>query len=157
VLAAPNVPVGLNWFTKIQLNFHTRDYFRFLGLTVNPGIRIDLSRSNGHQLKTIATLKDLEIHFRSPYFEDRQDANDDPWKRTTSYISYSGQKAIKQHYSCYKTVVDWILVFMFPFIKDIERLRLTGCIKTSVKTSGITSFPTNSPTVTITQQRELTF
>jgi len=133
VLEAPNVPVRLNWLTKIQLNFCTQDYLLFLGLTANPAIRIDPSSSNGHQLKAIATLKDLEIHFRNPYPKYGRDANDDPWKRFTSHLSDSGQILMTENYSCYKTIVDWIMVFMFPFIKDISKLRLTGCIKTSVK------------------------
>lgn len=133
VLGATQVPVISNWLSKIQLNFSTEDYFRFIGLSVNPDLHLNSFSSMGLHLSNIATLEDLELHFRSPYNTHHDDKNGDPWSTWRRQLSYHVTPIVSREYGCYKTIVDWILAFMLPYVKNISKLRFTGAIKTSVK------------------------
>ncbi|KAF2874508.1 hypothetical protein BDV95DRAFT_487903 [Massariosphaeria phaeospora] len=134
VLSAPNAPSSFNWISKIQLDFTQFEYFDFLGVEIDPFMRIDFTKSNGHVLQQLTTLVQLELNFRSPY--DHRDG-EDPWSRVHSEVrdrvpTTAAQRAMRR-YPCHKTITNWILTFFFPFIKHIPNVYLTGAIKSVTK------------------------
>jgi len=115
-----------NYLNKLQLNFTHKAYFNFFGLKVDfgeeawswlggaydstmsqsprpPLAEYLTSRSLSH------TLRDLQLRFRSP--EDGTDGN--AWGRPC----------------CQRTIVDWIMTFAFPFVKDVPKVTLEGYVK----------------------------
>ncbi|KAF2737032.1 hypothetical protein EJ04DRAFT_574885 [Polyplosphaeria fusca] len=117
VLSCGNTP-SFSWLRRIELNFGTFEYIEFFGLFWRPyrpsrwGRRWDRPQVAASCLQSMPTLEDLQICFDGPYV-------------VQAYRVIS--------LGCHKKVVDWILAGAFPFIKDIKTVKLTGCIKNSVK------------------------
>ncbi|KAF2874507.1 hypothetical protein BDV95DRAFT_604681 [Massariosphaeria phaeospora] len=119
VTQCPNAPTTWNWLTRIQLAFNGPSFFNFLGIQVMPSIVFNHGRSKGPLLQGISTLKDLELEFHDPYARD----DDQAWY---------GVPGIRK-FPCHKTYVDWTMTFLFPFIKGIPKVRLSGHVKTDIK------------------------
>jgi hypothetical protein len=131
VLGCPNPPPVPNWLSIVYLEFSMSEYFDMFGVQVTPSIRINPARCQGKVLQQMNTLTELTFHFPNPH-ESHDYEN--PWGMTVKW-NESFQAVIKgmRKYPCWKTIVDWILVFAFPFIKHVPKVHLRGCIKTAVK------------------------
>ncbi|KAH6865969.1 hypothetical protein BKA58DRAFT_471887 [Alternaria rosae] len=123
VVYALNSPSGYYWLTHVQLCMSTSNCYEFLGMQVDPVLRLLPRPSRACMLQDIPTLKNLGIVFGTPYSYDSN-----PWFGTRRLDGLP----IEQH-PCHKIMVEWGLIFAFPYLKHIPNVRLTGCIKTSTK------------------------
>jgi hypothetical protein len=127
-------PLGYNWLTRLQLNFTLDAYFTFFGVSFAP-IAHRLS-GNGDVLQGIGGLKHLELFFRSPYGPS---ARWNPWSHFYDQNHCTGWFRGDSNYKtmasmpCQKIVIDYILAFAFPYIKDIPNIHLAGSIKRCTK------------------------
>ena len=121
---APNSPSGYHWRTHVQLCMGISNCYEFLGIQVNPVLRLLPRPSKARVLQDIPTLKSLEIVFGTPY-----SYASNPWFGTRLLNGLTVEQ-----YPCHKIMVDWALVFAFPYLKHIPNVRLTGCIKASTRT-----------------------
>ncbi|KAF2243930.1 hypothetical protein BU26DRAFT_569821 [Trematosphaeria pertusa] len=133
VLLCPTPPAQPNWLTKLKLEFSIQGYFSLLGVEIFPTMWIDESKSLMHLIKGIKTLVDLDLQFNNPY-ENYSKADRNPWLNLSYNMGpqFGNQYDGTRRVPCHKIIADWILTFLFPHIKYIPRIRLTGCIKTCV-------------------------
>jgi len=124
VVQAPNSPSGYHWLTHVQLCMDTKECYEFFGIGIYPVLRLLPQGSKGRLLQGISSLKSFEILFKSPY-----DSYANPW----SLLHLENRRTLKQQ-PCHKIMVEWALIFAFPYLKHIPNVRFTGCIKTCTKT-----------------------
>ncbi|KAI4620794.1 hypothetical protein J4E83_005155 [Alternaria metachromatica] len=122
VLEAPIAPSNYRWLTHIQLSLSTKECFRFFGIDIHPVLRLPPLVPKARLLQGIATLNNLEIVFGSPYVP-----YSNPW------FSFPNRPPTIMKYPCHKIMVEWALIFAFPYLKHIPNVRLAGCIKTCTK------------------------
>jgi hypothetical protein len=121
------------WLNRIQLNLDITRYFELFGVDINPVVHIRATANMGALLRNIPGLKHLELFFRNPY-ESRN-----PWYnfhdrfRRTLWFMLDEDYYGTERYPCQKTVVDWVLTFAFPYIKNIPNIHLLGSVKKSTK------------------------
>ncbi|KAF2110718.1 hypothetical protein BDV96DRAFT_603786 [Lophiotrema nucula] len=128
VISCPNPP-PYNWLSVVQLNFTSEDYFRFFGIKVYPTMQHESNNCTAQLLKN-TSIKDLEMRFRHPhigYEADPWGAKSGDFRRDRIWNEHK-----KHNMGCSKIVVDWILTFAFPYIKEIPKVKLTGSIKTTI-------------------------
>ena len=135
VVKCANPPPFSNWLSKIYLDFTMKSYFSLFGVFVTPSVNFQPRSCTGEVLRQIDTLEEITFKFGSPY-EDRDSHYaeiDNPWRGLSysDYIDHSDQNI--RRYACWKTLVDWVLVFAFPHIKHVPKVHLHGCVKTALK------------------------
>jgi len=95
-------------------------WFEFFGVQLWPNLHIDTTQSRGNLLATLPDLVHLQIWFCRP--EDGWIAS--PWGSPLM----AGPLVC-----CERTMVDWIMTFAWPFVKDIRKVTLGGAIKKDSK------------------------
>lgn len=132
VVRCPNPPDIEGWLSKVYLDLSITEYFRLFGVQATPRILRQPGLCQGELFRSIPKL-DLTLSFRSPYIDD----GENPWSKfignNWGQHSFQGQFGNMRKFPCYRIVVDWILTFAFPFVKNITNVRLSGCIKTAIK------------------------
>ncbi|KAF2276772.1 uncharacterized protein EI97DRAFT_417785 [Westerdykella ornata] len=131
-----------NWISKVELDFTISDWFDFFGVEIHPALHASAGFSMGPLLQGINTLKSLRLRFRSPYggrhyYKNMMDPN--PWQWFQALYKHTDWFQSNEMYRdmrtsiCYKTVVDWILTFAYPYIHHIPNVILAGCVKKEVR------------------------
>jgi hypothetical protein len=107
------------------------------GVSIAPTMHINPSDSRGHLLQGITGLKTVRLRFSDPYAAQ---AHDNPWgmfyaqNQCEDWFRQDNNHVNMEVHPCYRTMVDCILNFAFPFVKHVPNVHLSGCIKTSQKT-----------------------
>jgi hypothetical protein len=123
-------PPNYKWLTRIHLDFTIDEYFEFFGISTT--LPLQLQNDNDHLLRAIDGLRHLELFFRKSYGHS---GNSNIWTR--SYIQ-NRQKdwfRVDTNYAgiakqpCQKAVIQSIMTFAFPSIKDIRHIHLAGDIQ----------------------------
>ncbi|KAF2866943.1 hypothetical protein BDV95DRAFT_503826 [Massariosphaeria phaeospora] len=114
-----------NCLSRIELNFTHSAWFGFFGVSVSPEIEMSEGRSCGPFLMDLKTLKELHMRFRSP----NDGYSGCPWAGRSSG-SYNNSVVDN---ACQRTIVDMIMTFAFPFVKQIPHVGVTGFVKTTAK------------------------
>ena len=122
VLEAGSRP-NFNWLNHLILDFTMTHWFGFFGVRFRDNINMNNGVSLGPILPTLDGLSTLQLWFRSP---------DDG----VSYYPYGMRRVDKSMASfvcCQRTMVDWIMTFAWPFVKDLPKVRLGGILKKDTK------------------------
>ncbi|KAJ4381748.1 hypothetical protein N0V86_003113 [Didymella sp. IMI 355093] len=114
------VKPNFNWLNKFVLDFNMRDWFKFLGVKTHPYFRINDTNSSGHIPQTLPQLEDLQTYFRRPY---------DGYCHSPVWNAYG----FRGEDRCQRTMVDWIMTFLWPFIMRIGKVVLGDAIKRGSK------------------------
>ena len=96
-------------------------------------MQVDSNASSAHVFKLAPKLNTLEIEFPSPYGTARPGLT--PWVELHDNLEKElgpghPYTNMGQH-PCYNVIVDWILTVLFPYIKHVPNVLLTGAIKAS--------------------------
>jgi len=135
-LGANVIPLTYAWLTRLHLNFSSEDYFSFFGVSIDPNVSLSPANSKGQLLSNISELRHLELSFRKPYDIHR---NRNPWSTFRDHNRHHTWFQVDQKYRsmpsipCQKVMVDWILTFAFPFIRNIPNVYLVGAVKRVTK------------------------
>jgi hypothetical protein len=118
---------SLDFLVHLDLDFSLGDYLGFFGFHRPFRILQHPKTVPAIQLKSLATLKTLGLHFRSTLLS----ASENPFRVPSSLV---GTRSDGYSTPCQKISVDWILTCAKQYIEHIPRVYLTGYIKTSTKT-----------------------
>ena len=142
VLDASRVP-NYNWLNKVILDLTMSEWFKFFGVKVHPHLQKDSSDSLGTVLPTLRNLTVLQMWFRSP---------GDGWR----FSPFSDYDTRSPYVCCQRTMVDWIMTFAWPFVKDLPKVILGGAVKreSKLKWDGFLALPTKSKVSVIDQVAE---
>jgi hypothetical protein len=128
--------MGGTGLARFELKFSTAQYFDIFGIALKPRVHVAEATSRGSLLGQISSLKELRLLFPGPYDHDMPN----PWKKAKIYMDVSEPDPfLREAYwemstaPCFRTVIDWILTFAFPFIKHVPNVYLRGRIKTSLR------------------------
>ena len=132
VLAASITP-NFNWLNKVILDFDMRGWFRFFGVRLHPHFHVDSAKSLGYLLLNMPQLIHLQMWFRSP---------DDGWLSSP----WSDHDTVSDYVCCQRVMVDWIMIFAWPFVKLLPKVIIGGAVKKDSKTKwdGLLALPTNT-------------
>ncbi|PSN73389.1 hypothetical protein BS50DRAFT_653864 [Corynespora cassiicola Philippines] len=134
VLRAPVTP-PYGWLTRICLHISISQFFELFGVKIDPFLHVVESDSSGHLIRDSRTLKQLNLVFPTPSESGRQNPYADfyRWNHCLGWFRNSPQHRNMSREPCWRTVVDWVILFAFPFIKEIPRVGLHGAIKSDIK------------------------
>ena len=138
VFIAPNhlmtvVQSGLvpnhKWLNKIVLDFSFFSLYSFFAVRQDSSTGswgIDTSKSLGYIIPALRTkgLSELQLWFRSPH----DGYNFNPYVQPDTYYDYNNEFEC-----CQRTMVDWIMTFAWPFVKDVPTVILGGAVKKASK------------------------
>jgi hypothetical protein len=109
---------------KVVLDFPMCGWFEFFGIkTRGYGLSTN-ARSFGHLIPTIPGLRNLQLRFQS--WDDGYCYS--PWGYRRS--STPSVPAV----CCQRVMVDWIMTFAWPFIKEVSIVTIDGAVKEESKT-----------------------
>ncbi|KAF2130386.1 hypothetical protein P153DRAFT_356163 [Dothidotthia symphoricarpi CBS 119687] len=111
---------SFNWLNKLILDFSMKEWFEFFGITFRPVFHMEFAECLGYLLLTLPTLVSLQIWFRSP---------DDGWK----YSPWGCFDTLSLYICCQRTMVDWVMTFAWPFVKDLPKVIIGGAVKRDSK------------------------
>ena len=113
-----------NWLNHLILDFTMSDWFSFFGVRVRSNFYMDSGVSLGPILPTLNGLSTLQLWFRSP--EDGACYYPSGMRNVNWGVEHSFT-------CCQRTMVDWIMTFAWPFVKDLPKVRLGGILKKDTK------------------------
>ena len=139
----PPALAGTNWLSKVTLKLTLTKFFEFFGWEFNPVLQ---PRSNtpytvspAEMLQRSPLIEELTLDIQNPYTDGRH-----PWRSMQDYTPRSDDRidwvsvetyftTYTSHSPCYRTIVNWLLILAFPYIKGIPKVNLRGAVKTTIK------------------------
>jgi hypothetical protein len=111
---------NFNWLNKVLLDFHMSDWFRFFGVQVHPYFHMESLSSLGYIIPALTGLSDLQLWFRSP---------NDGWM----YSPWSDWNTTSPYICCQCVIIDWIMIFAWPFMVGVPKVVIGGAVKKDQK------------------------
>ncbi|KAL1594610.1 hypothetical protein SLS60_010371 [Paraconiothyrium brasiliense] len=134
VLSRPALWPAYNWLTSIQLSLNLEDYFTCFGIEIDPTLQFQPIGGTGELLKSLHSVRKIELYFApltlvesNPWKEYCRSNGSRPWFYNTP--EYNDMSI----HPCMKTVVDYIALGAFPYVKHIPQVNLIGAVKSSIK------------------------
>ncbi|KAF1957181.1 hypothetical protein CC80DRAFT_491986 [Byssothecium circinans] len=124
VVLCPNPPTAPRWLSNVTLHFSISDLFGMLDLKFSETGTLE------HEPKMLprkifedmTTLETLTLDFPSPY----ESCNS--WREVLEpYLEKKYKFGWIREYPCWKVLVDWLMTFLYPLLKDIPRVRHPVC------------------------------
>lgn len=96
-------------------------WFAFFGVEKHPHFHIEAAESLGYLILILPSLMHLQMWFCSP---------DDGWETSPWASSFAD---ISSYECCQRTMVEWRIIFAWPFVKLLPNVVIGGAVKKDSK------------------------
>ncbi|KAL7770285.1 hypothetical protein CFE70_000218 [Pyrenophora teres f. teres 0-1] len=110
------VKPAYNWLNDVVLDFTLKEWFDFFGIFTASDLCMGTDPSFTFTLNMLHNLRSLQLRFRNPD------------KRCKCVPPNSNVTPI-----CQDTMVDWVMTFAWPHVKDLPNVALGGSVKKNTK------------------------